>query len=119
MDSDLIIELLPVAVVAAITVVVFLVLRGQKPRLEDVSVSRMGADQTFLRPVSPSSMAGPGDAPATPPARPVGPGLGVGIFLFPYIFAWFLLAPGYSKRARLIGFGWMAVTLLMVFGRLG
>lgn len=32
--------------------------------------------------------------------------LGIGIFLMPYIFAWFTLREGYSKPARFISFGW-------------
>lgn len=38
--------------------------------------------------------------------------LGVGIFVMPYIFAWFTLREGYSKPARFISFGWL---LLLVF----
>ena len=38
--------------------------------------------------------------------------LGIGIFLMPYIFAWFTLREGYSKPARFISFGWL---LLFVF----
>lgn len=38
--------------------------------------------------------------------------LGIGIFLMPYIFAWFTLRKGYSKLARFISFGWL---LLLVF----
>ncbi len=33
--------------------------------------------------------------------------LGIGIFLMPYIFAWFTLREGYSKPARFISFGWL------------
>lgn len=33
--------------------------------------------------------------------------LGIGIFLMPYIFAWFTLRDGYSKLARFISFGWL------------
>ncbi len=44
--------------------------------------------------------------------RSVGALLGIGILLMPYVFAWFLLRRGYSRRARLIGFGWMAVVLV-------
>jgi hypothetical protein len=33
--------------------------------------------------------------------------LGVGIFLFPYIFSWFTLRKGYSSRFRLIAFLWL------------
>ncbi|OTG93581.1 hypothetical protein B9T24_14010 [Acinetobacter sp. ANC 4654] len=38
--------------------------------------------------------------------------LGIGIFLMPYIFAWFTLRKGYSKPVRFISFGWL---LLLVF----
>lgn len=40
--------------------------------------------------------------------RTVDPSLAAGIFIFPFYFAWRLLEPGYSRRARLIGFGWLA-----------
>lgn len=33
--------------------------------------------------------------------------LGIGIFIMPYIFAWFTLREGYSKLARFISFGWL------------
>lgn len=33
--------------------------------------------------------------------------LGTGIFILPYIFAWFTLREGYSKPARFISFGWL------------
>lgn len=38
--------------------------------------------------------------------------LGIGIFLMPYIFAWFTLREGYSKLARFISFGWL---LFLIF----
>ena len=38
--------------------------------------------------------------------------LGIGIFMMPYIFAWFTLREGYSKSARFISFGWL---LFLVF----
>lgn len=38
--------------------------------------------------------------------------LGIGIFIMPYIFAWFTLREGYSKLARFISFGWL---LFLVF----
>lgn len=38
--------------------------------------------------------------------------LGIGIFIMPYIFAWFTLREGYSKAARFISFGWL---LFLVF----
>lgn len=41
--------------------------------------------------------------------------LGIGIFLMPYIFAWFTLREGYSKLARFISFGWL---LFMIFFRM-
>ena len=44
----------------------------------------------------------------TPSSRSVGFWLGVGIFLVPLIFVWFLLRPGHSTLSRVIGFGWLA-----------
>lgn len=38
--------------------------------------------------------------------------LGIGIFIMPYVFAWFTLREGYSKPARFISFGWL---LFLVF----
>ena len=38
--------------------------------------------------------------------------LGVGIFLMPFVFAWFLLRDGYSKKSRVISFVWMAISVL-------
>lgn len=42
--------------------------------------------------------------------------LGAGIFLFPYLFAWFLLRRGYSVLARVVAFAWLAVVVLFVVG---
>lgn len=39
--------------------------------------------------------------------RRVSIGLGVGIALAPFIFAWFLLRDGYSTLARSLGLGWL------------
>lgn len=39
--------------------------------------------------------------------RRVSIGLGIGIALAPFIFAWFLLREGYSTLARGAGFGWL------------
>ncbi|MDP3870431.1 Ltp family lipoprotein [Phenylobacterium sp.] len=44
--------------------------------------------------------------------RKVGAALGIGIFILPWIFAWFLLRRGYSNTARLIAFGWMLTIVL-------
>ncbi|MBS0296426.1 MAG: hypothetical protein JSR45_08950 [Proteobacteria bacterium] len=38
--------------------------------------------------------------------------LGIGIFLLPIIFVWFLLRRGYSVTARVIGFGWLALCIV-------
>lgn len=40
----------------------------------------------------------------------------VGIFLAPYIFAWFTLRSGYSKTTRIVAFVWMIVALLIING---
>lgn len=39
----------------------------------------------------------------------------VGIFFIPYIFGWFLLRDGHSTKARVLGLGWMAIIISMVF----
>lgn len=43
------------------------------------------------------------------PKRIVGAFLTLGILFLPFIFAWALLWPGYSLRARIVGFGWLAL----------
>lgn len=48
-------------------------------------------------------------ASRSPLQRQVSPLLGIGIFFIPIIFSWFLLKDGYSRLARAIGFGWLAV----------
>lgn len=35
------------------------------------------------------------------------------IVVFPHIFSWFLLRKGYSTKARMLSFGWMAIWLLV------
>lgn len=39
----------------------------------------------------------------------------IGIVLCPIIFVWFLLAKGYSERARAFGLGWLFVFILIAF----
>lgn len=53
--------------------------------------------------------------PASQQATPVtvSPLLAVGIFFFPIIFSWFLLKEGYSRMARVLGFGWLAVCMVI------
>ncbi|AZM86873.1 hypothetical protein CAZ19_31315 [Pseudomonas aeruginosa] len=36
----------------------------------------------------------------------------MGIFLFPIVFVWFLLRQGHSTTSRVIGFAWLALTLV-------
>lgn len=49
------------------------------------------------------------------PQRKVGLLLGLGIFVFPYIFVWFLLRRGYSALSRTFGFGWLTLFLVPQF----
>src|SRR5690606_18291640 len=51
-----------------------------------------------------------------PARRTVGFGLGLGIFLVPLVFAWFLLRQGHSAASRVIGFAWLALFLFGVAG---
>ncbi len=46
--------------------------------------------------------------------RSVGFFLGVGIFLFPLIFAWFTLRKGHSNKSRIIAFVWAVILTLFV-----
>jgi hypothetical protein len=45
--------------------------------------------------------------------------LGIGIFLLPIVFVWFLLRKGHSTPARILGFGWLALTLVIAFNGTG
>jgi hypothetical protein len=41
--------------------------------------------------------------------------LGVGILLFPLIFAWFTLRQGYSTFARVVSFVWLILSICFAF----
>lgn len=45
--------------------------------------------------------------------RRVGWLLGIGIFVLPYVFVWWLLRKGHSTLSRVLGFGWLALALLV------
>ena len=49
---------------------------------------------------------------SSPSQRNVSLLLGLGIFIIPYIFVWFLLRSGHSALSRVLGFGWLAFFLL-------
>jgi hypothetical protein len=49
------------------------------------------------------------------PKRKVGVLLFIGILLAPIVFAWFLLRSGYSRRARIISFVWLAAGIAAFF----
>ncbi|HPI25986.1 MAG TPA: hypothetical protein PLO57_05920 [Candidatus Cloacimonadota bacterium] len=38
----------------------------------------------------------------------------LGILFVPYVFVWFLLKPGYKKTARILGFSWLIIVLLII-----
>jgi len=40
--------------------------------------------------------------------------LGIGVLFVPYIFSWFLLQKGYSKKSRFIGFSWLVLSSLVL-----
>ncbi|MEZ8662356.1 hypothetical protein AB6D63_02860 [Vibrio splendidus] len=44
--------------------------------------------------------------------KKVSVGLGIGIVLVPFVFAWFTLRKGYSSKARFVSFGWMLMPFL-------
>jgi|GEM_PF-5600652 len=43
----------------------------------------------------------------------------IGIILIPFVFSWPLLRKGHSTRSRVLGFGWLAISLLMAFSGYG
>ncbi|NEX95233.1 hypothetical protein [Caulobacter sp. 17J65-9] len=45
--------------------------------------------------------------------RRVGRRLALAVFVAPLLFAWVLLRRGYSPRARMLGFGWLAARILI------
>lgn len=86
---------------------------------------RMASDQAAAcphcgAPIASSSVS-PQLASGAPAAamRSVGFWLGLGIFLLPMVFAWFLLRQGHSTLSRLIGVAWLVVTLVAVLGHEG
>ena len=54
-----------------------------------------------------------GNMTANTGSKRVGFWLGLGFFVMPYFFAWALLMPGYCRRDRMTGFGWLTVILVM------
>lgn len=50
---------------------------------------------------------------ASTQSKQIGTALGLGILLFPYLFSWFVLAPGYSARSRWLSFGWMVILVIV------
>lgn len=57
---------------------------------------------------------GPAAAPSTEVwPRPVEVWLKIMVFLLPMVFVWFLLRRGHSLTQRLIGFGWLALMILV------
>lgn len=86
---------------------------------------RMASDQAAACPHCGAPIAsgtgGPQRVPDAPAVaqRSVSFWLGLGIFLVPMIFTWFLLRQGHSTTSRIIGFAWLAFTLFAVLGHQG
>ena len=86
---------------------------------------RMASDQAAAcphcgAPVAPSSVSPQlAYADLAVAQRSVGFWLGLGIFLLPMIFAWFLLRQGHSTRSRFIGVAWLVIMLAAVLGHEG
>lgn len=95
-----------------------------KPTRQEAPLSfgRLPADEKVAR-VTPAAfgrrrkaeVAAEIPAPAMAPAgsRPVELWLKIMIFLLPPFFVWFLLRRGHSLGQRLIGFGWLALMILL------
>ena len=67
------------------------------------------------QPISPPVMAPLFTQTTHEASRRVSILLGIGIFLMPYIFAWFTLRKGYSTQARAISLGWAGFFILVNF----
>lgn len=66
-------------------------------------VDPMGALPENLRPVA-----------SAPKTKQMSFLLAIGILFVPYVFCWFTLRPGYSKKARLWSFGWALLACLVI-----
>lgn len=77
---------------------------------------RMASDQAAACPHCGASIAEKAAAVQVQPipaiSRSLGFWLGVGIFMFPVVFVWFLLRQGHSTSSRVVGFAWF--TLMVV-----
>ncbi len=63
-------------------------------------------------PAPPPQSAAPGPAPSTnagDETKKVGVLLGLGIFVMPFLFAWFTLRKGHTTVAKAASFGWLAL----------
>lgn len=56
------------------------------------------------------------DQPPVTARRKVSVLLGIGIFLLPIVFTWFLLRRGHSVLSRILGFGWLVLVTLAWIG---
>lgn len=54
-------------------------------------------------------------APSANQVRPVGLLLGLGILIFPMLFAWFTLGKGRTTKARVLSFGYLALSIFLVY----
>ena len=79
-----------------------------------IECDRMASDQAAACPHCGAPIAKQSAAvqPSVQIIRSVGFWLGVGIFLFPVVFVWFLLRQGHSTTSRVIGFVWLALVLV-------
>ncbi|EOZ4792144.1 MULTISPECIES: OB-fold protein [Pseudomonas] len=81
---------------------------------------RMASDQAAACPHCGAPIADQAAAVQAQPVlvvnRSVGFWLGVGVFLFPAVFVWFLLRQGHSTTSRVIGFAWLGLALFVLAG---
>lgn len=73
--------------------------------------------ETIIKPSTTAAQAKSIDPSANTSHRPVSLLLGLGIFVMPYIFVWFLLRKGHSTTSRITGFSWLFVMLLSMGSR--
>ena len=85
--------------------------------VSDKALSCPGCGFPITKTVSPSNKGGWPVPSEQEELKGVGFWLAIGIFLFPYIFAWFTLRKGHSAVNRILSFGWLFLLVFAVTGK--
>lgn len=85
-----------------------------------IEIGTLVGPESLTCPICGENLAAPpkdnkqGPSPASP-QRSISAGLGLGIFLLPYIFSWWTLRKGYSVSSRVVSFLWCVALLFSMF----